>query len=138
MQINDLMSRFIVSVSPGTSVHDAAQRMQKHGIGALPILDGGDPVGIITDRDIVTRILSVGDARADTPVGPAMSPRPAFCLADQDVTVAAALMGDLQVRRLLVRDRRGRVVGVLSIGDIAEKASEELAGQVLGEVTERR
>ena len=60
------------------------------------------------------------------------------CFADQNVAEAAAIMGDNQVRRLLVLDRSHRVLGVLSLGDIAENASEDLAGEALGEIVETR
>ncbi|WP_296762632.1 CBS domain-containing protein [Sediminimonas sp.] len=138
MRVSELMSPIVISVSPSTTVRDAAGKMQRYGVGALAVLDGRKPVGIVTDRDIVTRVLSGTGAVAERPASAAMSPRLSFCFADQDVAAAAALMGDLQIRRLLVRDRSGDLVGVLSVGDIAENASEELAGQVLGEVSERR
>ena len=60
------------------------------------------------------------------------------CFADQDVAEAAALMGEERIRRLLVIDRSGVPVGILSLGDIAEHVSEELAGQALGEISEAR
>ena len=68
----------------------------------------------------------------------AMIREPASCRADQDVAEAAAIMGDEQVRHLLVLDRSGGLVGVLSVDDIAENASEELAGHALGEIVEKR
>jgi CBS domain-containing protein len=74
----------------------------------------------------------------DTAVAEIMSRDLITCSAEGDVAEAAALMGERQVRRLLVIDRAGAAVGILSLGDIAEHASEELAGQALGEISEAR
>jgi IMP dehydrogenase len=138
MHVSKIMSRRVICVAPDTTVHDAAEKMRQHDIGALAVLDGSTPVGIVTDRDMVLRGLAGRGASLDMPVSAVMSPDPASCFADQDVAEAAALMGDLQIRRLLVRDRSGDLVGILSLGDIAEEASEELAGQALGEIAETR
>jgi CBS domain-containing protein len=112
--------------------------MKQHDIGALPVVAGGRIVGIVTDRDIVIRILTKRSWREDHPVSDAMSPVPVTCLADQTVAEAAALMGDEQIRRIPVIARSGDLAGVLSIGDIAENVSEGLAGEVLGEISEER
>lgn len=132
------MTDEVVSVTPADGLTRAALLMREHDIGALPVLEDSEPVGIVTDRDIVVRALADG---ADIPrltVADVMSPVPVFCHADQDVSDAAAIMGDEQIRRLLVADRSGRLVGILSLGDIAEDVSEELAGQALGEISELR
>lgn len=138
MRVSKIMSRPVISATPATTLRDAAEKMRQHDIGALAVLDGSTPVGILTDRDMVLRALAGCSVSPDMPVSAVMSPDPASCFADQDVAEAAALMGDLQIRRLLVRDRSGNLVGILSLGDIAEDASEELAGQALGEIAETR
>jgi CBS domain-containing protein len=74
----------------------------------------------------------------DGPRGPAMTGHAVMCFADQDIEEAAQIMGEAQVRHLLVMDRSGGFVGMLSLDDIAENASEELAGQALGEIVEKR
>lgn len=138
MKVSEIMTRAVIGATPATTVREAAEMMRSHGIGALPVLDGPKLLGIVTDRDIVIRLLAHHDTAAQMPVSAAMSREPACCLADQDVTEAAARMGDLQIMRLLVVDRSEELVGILSVGDIAENASEELAGQALGEITEKR
>ena len=138
MYISEVMSGSVITAAPGTPIREAAAMMRRHGIGALPILEGGRATGIVTDRDIVTRLLADAAAGAQAPVGAVMSPGPVTCFAYQDIAEAAARMGDFQVRRILVLDRAGDLVGILSLGDIAENASEELAGQALGEITEAR
>ena len=138
MKVSEIMSRPVIRATPETTVREAAENMRSHGIGSLPILRGRERLGIVTDRDIVIRLLAEYEAVAQIPVIETMSPEPACCHADQDVAEAAALMGDLQIMRLLVVDRSDDLVGILSVGDIAENASEELAGQALGEIAEKR
>lgn len=134
------MSCPIVSVTASTTILEAAERMHAHGVGALLVLEHDRPIGLVTDRDIVTRALAVPEFAPgrERMVRDIMSPDVLTCFQDQDVTEAAALMGERQVRRLLVTDWSGVPVGILSVGDIAEHVSEELAGQVLGEISEAR
>lgn len=138
MHVRAVMSAPVIWVTPLCTVRQAAMLMRYHQIGALPVLEEGIPVGLVTDRDIVVRVLSGRGATGVATVGDAMTAGPVACFADQGVVDAAAIMGDLQIRRLLVVERSGELVGILSLGDIAEHASEELAGQALGEVREDR
>lgn len=134
------MSSPVIRARAATPILDAAEKMRAHDVGTLPVFEGDNQVGIVTDRDLVIRALSDGALSADQngTIGRIMSHGVITCFADQDVAEAAALMGERQVRRLLVLDRSGAPVGILSVGDIAEHASEELAGQVLGEINEAR
>lgn len=134
------MSSPVVSVTASATILEAAQRMRAHDIGALPVFDDNRPIGFLTDRDIIMRALAAAEIipGLESVVKDIMSPDILACFEDQDVTAAAALMGDRQVRRLLVIDKSGVPVGILSLGDIAEHVSEELAGQVLGEISEER
>ena len=94
----------------------------------------------MTDRDIVIRALAAKGFMLglDTAIADIMSRDVITCFADDDVAAAAALMGEDRIRRLLVIDHAGMPVGILSVGDIAEHVSEELAGQALGEISEAR
>lgn len=138
MQISNVMSRPVISVLPVTTVRRAAMLMRRHDIGALPVLVDDCLVGIVTDRDIVVRLLTNQPAAENHPVGDAMTRDPVTCYADQTIAEAAAVMGDEQIRRVPVVDRSHDLVGILSIGDIAENVSETLAGEALGEVSEER
>lgn len=138
VKVRAVMSHPIVSVSPGDTIRRAAILMRSHDVGALPVIDRLEPVGIVTDRDLVVRALCGRPHEDAVTVGDVMSPGPVACDADQTVNEAAAIMGDEQIRRLLVTDRTGHPVGMLSVGDIAEHVSEELAGQALGEIVEAR
>ncbi|TVS00969.1 MAG: CBS domain-containing protein [Rhodobacteraceae bacterium] len=140
MLVGKVMSSPVISVTNATTIRAAAGKMRAHGVGTLPVLENQRPVGIVTDRDIVTRALGTpGFAPGpENGIRDIMSPDVITCFDNQQVTEAAALMGESQVRRLLAVDRAGAPVGMLSVGDIAEHVSEELAGQVLGEVSEAR
>ena len=138
MQIRSLITTPPVCVRPDTSVRDVAVLMKTHDIGVVPIVSESGLVGILTDRDLVLRLLTQTGGLSEVPVSEAMSSGLVTCFADQEVTEAAAIMGDNQVRRLPVLDRSGVLLGVLSVGDIAENVSEELAGQALGEIIEER
>jgi len=138
MQIRKVMTIPAITGASDASIREIARLMRDHDIGFIPIVSDGSPVGVLTDRDIVTRILSVADVPAEVTAAQAMSDHPVTCHMDQDVAEAASIMGDNQVRRLLVVDHDDRLVGILSLGDIAENVSEGLAGQALGEVVELR
>lgn len=138
MHIRTIMSEPVISIAAKDTIAKAAELMRRHAIGILPVLDGWRPVGIVTDRDIVVQAINDRHDARNRPVSDVMSTDPVSCQSDQTVTEAAAIMGDEQVRRVLVLDKLNRLVGVLSVGDIARDASEELAGQVLGEITELR
>ncbi len=136
MKVREIMSRPVVAISPWGSIRTALGLMRENDIGALPVVGEDILVGIVTDRDIAFALAQ--DATQDTLVCTFMTRHPASCRADEEVARAAEIMGDRQVRRLPVLDRHDRLAGVLSLGDIAERVSEELAGQTLGEICERR
>lgn len=140
MQVGKVMSCPVITAAPGTTLREAAGRMRDHDIGSLPVIEGRRAVGIVTDRDIVLRALAAagGALGPDTRVARIMTRDVLTCLAEDDVSEAAALMGERRVRRLLVMGRGGDAIGLVSVGDIAEHASEELAGQALGEISEAR
>lgn len=136
MLVSRIMHGPVTTITPDTSVRAAAALMGKLSIGALPVCEGGKPVGFITDRDIVVRWVS--RINADDTVGPIMTRDLVSCDPDETVEKAAHIMSNAQVRRIVVLDASGEIVGILTLGDIAHYASEELAGQILGEIVERR
>lgn len=136
MLVSRIMRKPVAIITPQTSVQTAAALMSNLNTGALPVCENGRPVGIITDRDIVVRWATT--AGADCRIAPFMTPGVVTCRADQTVEQAAYLMSDLRIRRLVVLDAQGEIVGIVTLGDIANDASEELAGQTLGEIVEER
>lgn len=139
MSAAELMSRPARTVMAGQSIGTAAGLMRRFDVGLLPVVNAqGKVVGMLTDRDLVVGLAWRQEGPLATPVEALMSTSMVHCYADQTVDAIAAIMGDHQVRRLPVLDRSERLVGIVSVGDIAEDASELIAGQALGEIVEER
>jgi len=122
----DVMTREPVYCQPDDSVTVAADLMRTHNVGALPVVEpGGRLVGIVTDRDLVVKVVA-----GDAPVGgakvrAAMTGSPATCLEGDDVKDALALMASRQVRRVLVVDANGGLVGIIAQADIATRLQQD-------------
>ncbi|MBO6604516.1 MULTISPECIES: CBS domain-containing protein [Paracoccaceae] len=138
MKVLDIMTAPLITISVDCPVSRIAARMDDHGIGALPVVQDGRLAGIVTDRDLVVRVISGSGFASTKTAQDIMTPGAFWCRADHSVETLAALMGDHQVRRLPVLDGRDRLVGMVSLGDIAEHVSERLAGEALGEIVEDR
>jgi CBS domain-containing protein len=132
MQVQDVMSRDVIVVNPWESLKTAARRMADLDVGALPVGDNDQLIGMVTDRDMVIRGLAIGKGPT-AKVGDVMTPDIKYCFQDQEVDEVATNMADIQVRRLPVVDRNKRLVGILALGDIATcedggRAAEALSG----------
>jgi CBS domain-containing protein len=137
MQIKQAMTRGVEVVRPGDTLQQAARKMKSLDVGALPVCDGDRLVGMITDRDIIVRATAEGRDPRTTPAKEAMTPEVVYVFEDQDIEQAASVMKERQLRRLAVLDRNKRLVGILSLGDVAEETDdEELSGEVLERVSE--
>lgn len=132
MKIKDLMRRDVQALEPDATVEDAARRMADAGVGSLPVVSGGRPLGVVTDRDIVVRALAEGLKPKDTSVESVMTPEVVSIGEDDDADEAARRMAQAQVRRLLVVDSRGALVGVVSLGDLAVEREPGTAGALAG------
>ena len=115
-----------------------AALMDAVDIRMLPVCQNGRPIGIVTDRGIALRLMTRTGAAADVPIREVMSTPIVSCRSSDRIVGAAALMGDHQTRRLIVYDEDGRMVGVVSLGDMARDFSEDIAGQALVEIVEYR
>lgn len=135
MKIKDIMNPDTDLVSASTTVKAAAEMMAKEGIGFLPVGEGDKLIGTITDRDIVLRVVSKGKDSSTTTVGEILTDKVLYCKEDQEVEEVARNMCEQQVRRMPVVNADKRLVGVVSIGDMAQHLNKELAGEVLQEVT---
>lgn len=134
-QVRDVMTRGFETVGVEATVQDAARAMRRLDVGALPVVDGETPVGIVTDRDIAIRSTAEGLDPASTQVRRAMSPGIASCREDTSIDDAASIMEDLKVRRLLVTDLSENPVGMVTLGDLAARSSDrQLAGHVVATV----
>ena len=136
MKIREMMTKETRSVSPDTPVIEVAGLMRLHDIGVVPVLDGQKVVGMLTDRDIVIQVVADGDDPRTTTVGEVMSNGSISVFDDQDVDEAVELMQKYQVRRLPVLDRASKLVGIVSLGDIAVDVHAGLSGKVLKDVSE--
>ncbi len=137
MLVTNVMTRGAECVRPTDSLQEAAQKMRNLDVGPLPVCDNHDRlVGMITDRDITVRAVAQACHSKTTTVQEVMTPDVVYCYDDQDVQEAARLMQDHQVRRLVVLNRKKRLVGIVSLGDLAvETGDENLAGKTLEEVS---
>lgn len=132
-RVSDVMTRQVQPVSPQDSLKRAAQLMDELNVGALPVCDGDRLVGMVTDRDITVRATSVGLTPDDTVVDQVMSTDVRSCHEDQPLDEVMRQMADTQIRRVPVisRDDPPRLVGIVSLGDIATmQESGEQAAQV--------
>ena len=134
MQVRDVMTERVRTVTPTASVREAARLMSEIDAGVLPVAEGDRLVGMITDRDIAVRGVAFGKG-PDATVGEIMSPEVKYCFDDEDVDDVCENMADLQVRRLPVVNRDKRLVGIVSLADIANAADPEEAGQALEGIT---
>jgi len=141
MTVKELMSEDVACCTPDTSLRDVASLMVDHDCGAIPVLESATSrklVGLITDRDIICRTLAQGKDPFHMAAGDCMSTPVVTVGPDSAVEECTRKMEQSQVRRLVVVDRDKRLVGIVSLGDLAvETGDEELAGQTLGEVSER-
>ena len=119
MQVKDIMTRNIETARRDTLATDAAARMRNHDIGILPVCNGAQLVGVVTDRDIVVRATANKLHPELVRCQDVMTPNVVFCFEDQDVDDAGKIMQDHKIRRLPVVNRQRSLVGIISIGDIA-------------------
>lgn len=130
MKISEAMSTQVETIAPNKTLRQAGRIMCQKGVGALPVVEDGKLLGIITDRDISCFAVAMGRDPNSTEVQKAMSKDVASCYDDQDMSYAAFLMQDRNIRRLVVIDPDDKIVGIISIDDLA-RSSHELAGSVL-------
>jgi CBS domain-containing protein len=130
MKVSEAMTRDVMLVHPNQSIREAAALMEDCDIGALPIADSDRLVGMITDRDIAVRAVAKG-LPPDTPLSRVMSREILYCFEDDDVNNVAKNMSNIQVRRLPVVTRQKKLVGILSLGDLALKSGARTAGEAM-------
>ncbi|MCR6656894.1 MAG: CBS domain-containing protein [Opitutus sp.] len=136
MKTREMMTKGTHSVAPTSTVVEAAGLMRLHDIGVVPVVDNGVIVGMLTDRDIVVQAVADGADLSRTLVRDVMSTGSISVREDQEVEEAVALMQRYQVRRLPVLDRAGKLVGIISLGDIAVDVHAGLSGTVLKDVSQ--
>jgi CBS domain-containing protein len=135
LKIKEIMTDQIACVQPQTSVVETAQLMQKHDVGAIPVCEGEKVLGIVTDRDIVVRNVAHGKDPSLTPVRDIMTTSVKSITPEMSLSQAASMMAEQQIRRLPVVEN-DRLVGMVSLGDLATKANTDMElGRTLGEIS---
>ncbi len=135
--VEDIVTREVRAVKPSSNVLEAARIMKEAEVGAVPVVDDDDKVvGILTDRDLVVRLLAENKDARSVKVEEIMSSGVISCLANQTVDEAAQIMERNKVRRLLVRDPVSEgAVGVISLGDVVIGAAPPVAAETIKEVS---
>ena len=137
---SDVMTRNPVACAPGDSIARAAEIMKREDVGSIPVVDSDASrrlVGIVTDRDIVIRVLAEGREARTATVSEAMTSNPATCREEDDVEEAVARMAERQVRRMPVVDAEGRLSGIIAQADIATRVNrDETTGDLVEAISE--
>lgn len=136
MKLRDVMTNPVIRIHPDETVAVAARTLTHYNIGILPVCgNDGRVVGLVTDRDLVTRCLASGRSPGNTPVRDVMTTKIISVQPDMDAVLAAGLMGREQIRRLPVLEN-GRLCGMVSLGDLAVQEESSMdAGDALSEIS---
>ena len=136
MKVSEVMTRQVAVAAPDDTLQKAAGRMAELDTGVLPVGEGDRLVGMLTDRDIAVRAVAQGKG-PDAKVRDAMTPDVKYCFEDEDLDDVVRSMGEQKVRRLPVMGRDKRLVGIVSLGDLAtETGDRQRSGAVLQDVSE--
>jgi len=135
MKVSEAMTAQVATARPTDSIRKVAGVMVNVDSGVVPVLEDGKVVGLVTDRDIVVRVVATG-GDLDMAVSEVMSDGVQSCGEDDNLADAAAQMANHQIRRLVVTGEKGDLVGILSLGDIALDYGAKVVGKTLEEISE--
>jgi CBS domain-containing protein len=134
--IREAMTTQPKSVESSTSAVDAARLMEAENVGSVPVVEGGQLVGMITDRDIAVRVVGEAKDPQSTTVGEIASRELVTVDPQQNLDEALRLMAQHQVRRLPVVEEDGRLVGILAQADVAREGDDRATGQMVQQISE--
>lgn len=136
MKVSDAMTSQVSVARPGDSIRKVAEVMAKVDSGVVPVVEDGKVLGLVTDRDIVLRVVAEGRS-FDAPVSEVMSDGEVLSVKEDDILAdATAKMANNQVRRLVVLNDTGRLTGILSLGDVAKDYGAKQVGKTLEEISQ--
>lgn len=136
MKVSDAMTGQVTTAAPTDSIRKVAQVMAHIDSGVVPVVEDGKVVGLVTDRDIVLRVVAEGRS-FDSPISEAMSDGEILSVQEDDVLAdATAKMSNNQVRRLIVLNDAGALTGILSLGDVAKDYGAKQVGKTLEDISE--
>jgi len=137
MQLKDVMTHNVEVAHVDTSVQEAAKLMKKLDVGSLPVGDGSQLIGMVTDRDITIRATAEGLDPKKTKVKDVMTSDLIYCFEDQAPVEAAVVMQEQQIRRLPIVNHAMKLVGIVSLGDLAvDSDQKDVDDDIIGEVLE--
>jgi CBS domain-containing protein len=137
MRVQDFVKKNVTTVRRDATIQEVARKMAEEDIGFLPVVDqSGKPIGSITDRDIVVRLVAKGAEMQSARVEQAMTKEVVSVRPDEDLARVADLMKERKISRVLICDQSGKPVGVISLGDLAERHDEGDVGRTVKEVKE--
>lgn len=134
MNVSEVMTHGVYTTSPDETVQTAAQTMADLDTGVLPIGENDRLIGILTDRDLSTRVVAEARDPTTTLIRDVMSPEVHCCFESDPVELVAAKMSQWHVRRLPVLNQEHRLTGIVSLGDLARGAQPHIAGGALGQI----
>ena len=135
MKVSDAMTSQVSTAAPTDTVRKVAQVMAHVDSGVVPVVENGKVVGLVTDRDIVLRVVAEGRS-FDSPISEAMSEGDVQSVREDDVLAdATAKMASHQIRRLVVLDAAGKLTGILSLGDVAKDYGAKQVGKTLEDIS---
>jgi len=135
MQIRDIMTKDVTALAPSATIAQVAQAMRQLNVGSIPLIEDGRLVGVITDRDIVIRVVADGLDPHLEQADLHMTRDPLTVTPDTAIDQAAALMAREQIRRLPVVEN-GSLVGYLALGDLAVLNRDAKVGETLEQISE--
>ncbi len=135
--LNAIMTPSVETLSPTATAADAARKMKELDVGAIPVCESERLLGMVTDRDLVVRVVAAGRDPAQATVSDAMTRDVVYCFEDEDAEAAAKIMADKQIRRLPVLSREKQLVGIISFGDLSvDGLDTQTSGAVLHNVSD--
>ena len=135
MKVSEVMTRDVRLIEPTQTIRDAARLMAELDAGIMPVREGDRLVGMITDRDIAVRAVAEGKG-PDTPIREVLTEDVKYCYEDDDTDDVTRNMADIQVRRLPVLTRDKRLVGIISLGDMAVTDKSGRAGEAVAGISQ--
>ena len=135
MKVHEMMHKGVESVAPETPVAMLAKKMMQHDIGAIPVGENDQLIGMVTDRDIIVRAVASGKDISKLTARDVMTKGMIYCQDSEDVGDAVRIMESKKIRRLPVLNENKRMIGMLSLGDVSHAASHEIAAVVMKAVS---
>jgi len=137
MRVQELLKGTVITVRADTGIQEVARKMAEEDIGFLPVVDAsGKAIGTVTDRDVVVRLIAKGGDVKNAKVEQVMTKDVVSVRPDEEVQKVAELMKERKISRVLVCDQQGKPLGVISLGDLAERHEEGEVGRTVKEVKE--